>query len=62
MEDSRARSGPGAEAFETCVAEGTQDHIFGVPLFLFRGEQFWGHDRMPMPEERLREAGRERSA
>jgi 2-hydroxychromene-2-carboxylate isomerase len=27
-----------------------------VPLFLFRGEPFWGHDRMPLLEERLRDA------
>jgi 2-hydroxychromene-2-carboxylate isomerase len=20
--------------------------VFGVPLFLFRGEQFWGNDRI----------------
>jgi 2-hydroxychromene-2-carboxylate isomerase len=27
-----------------------------VPLFVFRGEQFWGHDRIPLLEERLAEA------
>jgi len=31
-----------------------------VPLFLFRGEPFWGHDRMPLLEERLTEAGLQR--
>ena len=40
-----------------CVAEADADHAFGVPLFLFRGEQFWGHDRMPLLEERLTAAG-----
>jgi 2-hydroxychromene-2-carboxylate isomerase len=24
----------------------TQDGIFGVPLFVFRGERFWGNDRI----------------
>jgi len=47
----------GAFAFEACVAEGLKDHIFGVPVFLFRDEPFWGQDRVPLLEERLREAG-----
>jgi 2-hydroxychromene-2-carboxylate isomerase len=47
----------GAVAFESCVDEGQRDHVFGVPLFLFRGEPFWGQDRLPLLEERLREAG-----
>ena len=47
----------GAVAFESCVAEGLRDHIFGVPIFLFRNEPFWGQDRVPMLEARLREAG-----
>ena len=25
----------------------------GVPIFLFRSEPFWGHDRLPVLEERL---------
>ena len=28
-----------------------------MPIFLFRGEPFWGHDRMPLLEERLTAAG-----
>ena len=52
-------SGDGAHAFEACLAEGEQDHIFGVPIFLFRGEPFWGQDRIPLLEQRLREAGLE---
>jgi 2-hydroxychromene-2-carboxylate isomerase len=51
------RTGEGAAAFEACVAEADRDHVFGVPLFVFRGEPFWGHDRMPLLEERLTEAG-----
>jgi 2-hydroxychromene-2-carboxylate isomerase len=50
-------AGEGARAFEACLAEGEQDHIFGVPIFLFRGEPFWGQDRIPLLEQRLREAG-----
>jgi 2-hydroxychromene-2-carboxylate isomerase len=50
------RSG-GAAAFQACQDEAAADHVFGVPLFLFRGEQFWGHDRMGLLEERLAEAG-----
>lgn len=51
------RNGEGARAFEAAMAEAHEDHVFGVPLFLFRGEAFWGHDRMPLLEERLTEAG-----
>ena len=47
----------GVHAFETCLAEAEQDHIFGVPLFVFRGEPFWGHDRVPLLEEALSTAG-----
>ena len=49
--------GGGAAAFQACQDEAAADHVFGVPLFLFRGEQFWGHDRMGLLEERLAEAG-----
>jgi 2-hydroxychromene-2-carboxylate isomerase len=31
--------------------------VFGVPLFVFRGEPFWGHDRIALLEERLTETG-----
>ncbi len=31
--------------------------MFGVPFFIFCGEQFWGHDRMPLLEQRLGAAG-----
>ena len=49
--------GEGAATFAGCQEEADRDHIFGVPLFVFRGEQFWGHDRIPLLEERLAEAG-----
>jgi 2-hydroxychromene-2-carboxylate isomerase len=49
--------GEGSAQLEQCIDEGHQDQIFGVPLFVFRGELFWGYDRMPLLEERLRGAG-----
>ena len=50
-------AGDGAREYEATQEEAHADHVFGVPLFLFRGEPFWGHDRMPLLEERLTEAG-----
>jgi 2-hydroxychromene-2-carboxylate isomerase len=50
-------AGEGARAFEDCQAEAETDHVFGVPLFVFRGEPFWGQDRMGLLGERLTEAG-----
>ena len=50
-------AGDGAAAFDACQDEADRDHVFGVPLFVFRGEQFWGYDRIPLLEERLAEAG-----
>ena len=43
----------GARRYEEAQAEAEADHIFGVPLFIFQGEPFWGHDRMTLLEERL---------
>ncbi len=50
-----AGAGPGA--LDAAIAEGHADEIFGVPIFVFRGERFWGNDRIPFLEERLAEAG-----
>jgi 2-hydroxychromene-2-carboxylate isomerase len=47
----------GPKQLEACIAEAHADHVFGVPLFIFRGEPFWGNDRIALLEERLREAG-----
>ncbi len=47
----------GTAKLEHCIEEGHQDHIFGVPIFLFEEEIFWGHDRIPLLEERLTERG-----
>jgi len=50
-------SGEGLAAYDRSQSEAADDHVFGVPLFIFEGEPFWGHDRIPILEERLTEAG-----
>lgn len=50
-------AGDGRDAYARCEREAEEDHVFGVPIFLFRGEPFWGHDRLPLLESRLVEAG-----
>jgi 2-hydroxychromene-2-carboxylate isomerase len=47
----------GAAEYERCQDEAHADHIFGVPIFVFQGEPFWGHDRLPFLEARLAAAG-----
>jgi len=49
--------GEGPAALEACIEEAHADCVFGVPIFVFDGELFWGHDRMPLLEEKLAEAG-----
>ena len=49
--------GDGAVEFEACLDEAADDHIFGVPIFVFNGEQFWGADRIWLLEETLANAG-----
>jgi len=62
-DDYRAyEAGPGKGDYERCQEEASEDHIFGVPMFIFRGEQFWGHDRIEMLKYRLREAKLEKVA
>lgn len=50
-------AGEGRAAYERCQEEAAEDHVFGVPFFIFRGEPFWGYDRLPLLEQRLGEAG-----
>jgi 2-hydroxychromene-2-carboxylate isomerase len=50
-------SGEGAAAYQRAQDEAAADHVFGVPIFIFDGEPFWGHDRIPVLEERLTDAG-----
>ena len=47
----------GLRRYEEAQAEAEADRIFGVPLFIFKGEPFWGYDRLTLLEERLTEAG-----
>ena len=41
-------SGEGALAYQRAQDEAANDHVFGVPLFIFENEPFWGHDRIPV--------------
>jgi 2-hydroxychromene-2-carboxylate isomerase len=50
-------AGEGALEYDRLQEEAAADHIFGVPIFVFEDEPFWGYDRIPMLEERLTEAG-----
>jgi 2-hydroxychromene-2-carboxylate isomerase len=47
----------GARDYQRAQQEAIEDHVFGVPLFFFDSEPFWGHDRIPTLEERLTESG-----
>lgn len=58
VDDCRAYlAGEGMSDYECAQEEAVEDQIFGVPLFVFQGEQFWGHDRLWFLEHRLKEAG-----
>lgn len=50
-------SGAGARAYQEAQEEAAADHVFGVPLFIFEGEPFWGHDRLALLAQRLDAAG-----
>lgn len=48
-------------ALQTRVVEGmiqgaTEDSLFGVPLFVYRGEPFWGNDRIDWVVHTIRKA------
>lgn len=47
----------GVRLLDQAIARGEADHVFGVPMFIFRSEQFWGADRLWLLRERLRECG-----
>ena len=49
--------GEGALAYRRTQEEAEADNVFGVPLFIFEREPFWGHDRIPVLEQRLTETG-----
>jgi 2-hydroxychromene-2-carboxylate isomerase len=50
-------AGEGQRDYETAQQEASVDQVFGVPMCIFRGEQFWGNDRIPMLARRLEQAG-----
>ena len=39
-------AGDGMREYERAQEEAANDHIFGVPMFIFQNEPFWGHDRI----------------
>jgi 2-hydroxychromene-2-carboxylate isomerase len=43
--------------YERAQQDAVADQVFGVPMFYFRNEPFWGYDRMGLLEQRLIEAG-----
>ena len=49
--------GDGQRDYAIAQQEASADQVFGVPICIFRGEQFWGNDRIPMLERRLEQAG-----
>ncbi len=55
-------AGAGAEEYAAAQQEAASDHVFGVPIFVFEDEPFWGHDRLPVLEQRLGESGLKISA
>ena len=50
-------NGQGLKDYEDCIEEAMEDQIFGVPMFIVDGEQFWGHDRIWLIEKYLEELG-----
>jgi 2-hydroxychromene-2-carboxylate isomerase len=53
-------AGEGPADYEHIQKEAVADQVFGVPMFYFEKEQFWGYDRMGLLEHRLNEAGLKR--
>jgi len=53
-------AGEGPADYGRIQEEALVDQVFGVPMFYFEGEQFWGYDRMGLLEYRLSEAGLKR--
>ena len=50
-------NGQGSIDYENCLKEAMEDRIFGVPLFVVDGQQFWGHDRIWLIEKYLVDSG-----
>ncbi|MFX4221716.1 MAG: DsbA family protein [Thalassobaculum sp.] len=49
--------GPGRAEMEAVIAEAEAMGVFGVPMFVFENELFWGGDRIELLCERLRARG-----
>jgi 2-hydroxychromene-2-carboxylate isomerase len=54
-------AGEGQSDYARIQEEAVVDQVFGVPMFYFENEQFWGYDRMGLLELRLSEAGLKRA-
>jgi len=54
-------AGGGPADYERAQEEAVADQVFGVPMFYFGNEPFWGYDRMGLLEQRLAEAGLKRT-
>lgn len=54
-------AGEGAAAYERALQDAVTDQVFGVPMFFFENEPFWGYDRMGLLEQRLTEGDLKRS-
>ena len=50
-------AGQGLQDYEAAHEEAAGDQVFGVPIFIFNKEQYWGFDRLPLLESRLTQAG-----
>ena len=54
-------TGEGSAEYERAQEEAVVDQVFGVPMFYFENEPFWGYDRMGLLEHRLTEGGLKRA-
>ena len=50
-------AGDGRAEYERAQDDAVIDQVFGVPMFFFELEPFWGYDRMGLLEHRLTETG-----
>lgn len=53
-------AGEGRGDYERAQEDAVVDQVFGVPMFHYQNEPFWGYDRMGLLEGRLIEAGLKR--
>lgn len=49
--------GPGQEEHAAVKQQAEERGVFGVPMFVFNEELFWGGDRLPLLSEKLQELG-----